>query len=442
MVSNHGVIILALLYGGGDFDRSMMIVNTSGYDTDCNAGNLGCLLGIRGGLETFAAGYDWRGPINDRMFLPSADGHRGVWDAATVALDLVNVGRVLAEEAPLQFKEGARYSFSFPGSTQGFAPSDLCPRESRLKTGEGVLILESSFAEERCDAEVSTFVPPDALKLPGYSLTATPALYPGNRVRARVIAEQGNGSNVRARLFLRAYQAGRDDLALHESDPTELRPGQDGVLEWTLPDTGGWPICSVGVRLEGVAKSRLHLDWLTWDGTPSMTFTVPQAATNRDVWERMFVGSMEKVMWGWFSPFHLFQNRGRGLLHTGARAWRDYRVEATLKPWVAREFALAARVQGLTRYYGLFFRPGNRVDLIRMCHEETVLASCDFPWPWGQSHAVALEVKGSALAGFVDGRKVIEAIDPQSGLEGGGIGFVVGEGRVEANSLRIEAVRS
>ena len=67
MVPNHGVIILALLHGAGDFDRSMMIVNTCGYDTDCNSGNLGCLLGIRNGLDTLCSGYDWRTPVNDRL---------------------------------------------------------------------------------------------------------------------------------------------------------------------------------------------------------------------------------------------------------------------------------------------------------------------------------------------------------------------------------------
>jgi ADP-ribosylglycohydrolase len=50
MVPNHGLIIHALLYGDDDFQKSLMIVNTSGWDTDCNSGNLGCLLGIKNGL--------------------------------------------------------------------------------------------------------------------------------------------------------------------------------------------------------------------------------------------------------------------------------------------------------------------------------------------------------------------------------------------------------
>ena len=50
IVPNHALIILGLLYGKGDFQKSLMICNTSGWDTDCNVGNLGCLMGIRNGL--------------------------------------------------------------------------------------------------------------------------------------------------------------------------------------------------------------------------------------------------------------------------------------------------------------------------------------------------------------------------------------------------------
>ena len=45
MVPNHALIIFALLYGDDDFRKSLMIVNTSGWDTDCNSGNVGAILG-------------------------------------------------------------------------------------------------------------------------------------------------------------------------------------------------------------------------------------------------------------------------------------------------------------------------------------------------------------------------------------------------------------
>ena len=58
IVPNHALIHLGLLYGDDDFQRSLMITNTSGWDTDCNSGNLGCLLGIKNGLAGLEAGPD------------------------------------------------------------------------------------------------------------------------------------------------------------------------------------------------------------------------------------------------------------------------------------------------------------------------------------------------------------------------------------------------
>jgi hypothetical protein len=444
MVSNHGVIILALLYGGGDFDRSLMIVNTCGYDTDCNAANLACLLGIRDGLDTLRSGYDWRTPVNDRMYLPAADGHWGLKDAANLALELANIGRVLAGSQQRVPKQGARYHFSLPGSTQGFAPSDLCPKETMVLPVEGPLgkgarslQLEVQFPDQRCDVEVFTFLPPSSLEMPSYGLTATPALYPGDEITARVGADTANRASVRARLFVRAYQE-REAVVLREGPWADLRPGEERLLRWTVPTTEDWPVTSVGVQFDGPGTSRLHLDWLTWDGTPTMAFNLPAQSDGRHIWEKMFVGSMNLSSPSPNATFNLIQNRGRGVIHTGSRAWKDYRVSAKMKPYLAREWALAARVQGLTRYYGLFLRSGHTLALVRMAHDEIVLAETTYPWELRAEYELSLEVHGSHLVGWINGQRVIEAEDQLPGLDGGGIGFVMSEGRVEANALRIE----
>ena len=67
IIPNHGLIILSLLYGDDDLRRSLMIANTSGWDTDCNSGNVGCLLGIKNGLAGIEFIADLRQPLNDRL---------------------------------------------------------------------------------------------------------------------------------------------------------------------------------------------------------------------------------------------------------------------------------------------------------------------------------------------------------------------------------------
>ena len=41
IIPNAGVCVLAMLYGAGDFSRSIEIATMCGWDTDCNAGNIG-----------------------------------------------------------------------------------------------------------------------------------------------------------------------------------------------------------------------------------------------------------------------------------------------------------------------------------------------------------------------------------------------------------------
>jgi ADP-ribosylglycohydrolase len=101
VVPNHALIILALLYSRGDFHQAMKIVNTSGWDTDCNSGNVGCLIGVMHGLKGLEGGPDWRGPLADRTLISASDGGYAVNDAARIAYDLTNLGLQLADLAPL-----------------------------------------------------------------------------------------------------------------------------------------------------------------------------------------------------------------------------------------------------------------------------------------------------------------------------------------------------
>ena len=48
-----------------------------------------------------------------------------------------------------------------------------------------------------------TFIPPEALALKGYDLTASPTLYPGQTVRARVEADAANPCGLQCALDLR-----------------------------------------------------------------------------------------------------------------------------------------------------------------------------------------------------------------------------------------------
>ena len=217
MVPNHALIILGLLYGEDDFQKSLMITNTSGWDTDCNSGNIGCLMGIKLGLEGInAAPVDFRGPVADRLLLPTADGGNAITDGVRETFRIVNIGLGLAGKAEIHPKNGARFHFELPGAVQGFrveTGADNLPgvtlRNMAWNGGLGQRALSLGFEDLRpgCYARTATptFMLPEDVKMPGYSLYASPTLYSGQTVHAALAGGQANGASVQVRLFLRCY---------------------------------------------------------------------------------------------------------------------------------------------------------------------------------------------------------------------------------------------
>jgi len=91
MVTNHLVVLMALLMAGDDFHRSISIASSAGWDTDCNAGNVGALNGIRLGLEGIDNGIDLRTAVADRLYVVNSDGGSCISDAVQEARKLVLV---------------------------------------------------------------------------------------------------------------------------------------------------------------------------------------------------------------------------------------------------------------------------------------------------------------------------------------------------------------
>jgi hypothetical protein len=447
VVPNHGLILHSLLYGDDDFQKTLMIVNTSGWDTDCNSGNVGCLMGIKNGLAGIDAGPDWRGPVADRMYLPAADGGRAITDAVTETFHVVNLGRALAGEERLKPKNGARYHFELPGAVQGFHPEDSI--ESRgtarvanvlghSKYGERSLALHFHHVATGRSARVATatFIPPDADNMPGYRLLASPTLYPGQVVRAGLGAAADNPLAVHCHLYLRAYDAA-DELVYSYGPDASLSPGEYSELEWLVGDTHGSPIAEIGLEIssDSRADGTVYLDYLTWDGMPNVTLT--RCSDTGRMWRNAWVDAVDHFSpWG-PEPFRLIQNSGTGMLMHGTREWEDYRITADVTPHMVEAAGIAARVQGLCRYYALLISKGGKAQLVKVLDGENVLAEEDFAWEAGKTYELSLEVKGSRLHAWIDGRMIFEKDDLSRPLRSGAIALVCKEGRTAIHVVHV-----
>jgi ADP-ribosylglycohydrolase len=439
VIPNHGLVILSLLYSQGDFQRAQTIVNTSGWDTDCNAGNVGCILGVRNGLAAFEGGPDWRGPVSDQLYLPTADGGWAISDALRETDFILKIAHALRGATWERPKGGARFHFSLPGSVQAFRAPDnrVENRPHPTVSGQRVLALGYQLEMKETSALLTpTFIPPSAIDMPGYGLFASPTIYPGQTLRARLFADIKNAGAVMVRFQLQSY--GQDDQLLDLYGPRQdAAPGEWIDLEWQVPDPGGAPIAQVGISIsaDGPASGLIYLDHLSWDGSPDLTFHRPDSGGG--MWKRQWVNAADSFENEWGEAFRVIQNRGRGLVITGTREWADYSVQARITPHLAKAFGLAARVQGLERFYALVLSDQDAIQLIKRLDGETVLAEGAFTWEFGHPYELQLTLVGDRISASVDGVPLFEIRDENRPLHGGGIALLCEEGRIGTDAVTV-----
>ena len=452
IVPNHGVIHIGLLWGDDSFQKSLMVACTCGWDVDCNAANVGCLMGIKNGLIGIDAGEDFRSAVADRLFLPTADGGASVTDAVRQADWLVNMGRVLAGEAPLAHKQGARFHFEMPGSVQGFTMQAL---GDPIQTARVENVLGHSRLGSRCLAIhcqplaaghslrvlTATFIVPEMLGANDYGMLACPTLYSGQTVRAVVGADASNRLPARCQLLLEHYDA-EDGLQAIAGEMVEIRPDASAILLWKIPDTKGMPITRIGLEVTGPAGApgTLYLDSLDWNGEPDLSLAPPEHGQYA-AWRKSWIEAADRLDWGPATP-RIVQNEGRGLAIYGSRDWHDYQVRATLTPHMLTAAGLAIRVQGLLRYYAIILR-SEAAQLIKVWDDqEIVLCESPFKLEMTQAYDISLQASGSCLQGSIDGSLKLEARDPEGSFEGGGIALICDEGRCGIGAITIRPLQA
>ncbi|MBO4216991.1 MAG: ADP-ribosylglycohydrolase family protein, partial [Clostridia bacterium] len=221
IIPNAAVVVLSLLYGEGDFSRSVCISNMCGWDTDCNAGNVGAIAGVVAGLD----GIDekWIKPINDLMISSSTVGSLNISDLPSNALYIARLAAELqGEKLPSPYRETAEKApdschFEFPRSTHAI-------NVLRRKRGE-----ELSFAKKR-------YTEGEKKPKPGYTLenTGKTARSGGRSLRIKVTSPH-EGEEIY--VFKRTYYHPSDftDSRYDPSFSPTVYPGQTVAASAYLP---------------------------------------------------------------------------------------------------------------------------------------------------------------------------------------------------------------
>jgi hypothetical protein len=157
------------------------------------------------------------------------------------------------------------------------------------------------------------------------------------------------------------------------------------------------------------------------------------------MWRRAWINAVDQVDSRSTSAFHLSQNRGTGLFIQGSRDWQNYTVKAAITSDPAKSFGLAARVQGLTRYYALVLGPNQALRLLRNYDSVELLAEVPFTWHWHQRYHFTLQAVGTSVSGSLNGNELIRHNDPETPLRDGGIALICEEGLIMTDEVSVTA---
>ncbi len=427
MIPNAGVCVLALLYGAGDFCRTVEIATMCGWDTDCNAGNVGTIVGVLCGLDAIPSKY--RDPINDMIVLSGLPGSLNILDIPSYARVLASIGYRLAGEKvpetiamPLACGDGERalfFDFALPGSTHGMRVSDpvaFAAAHRRVADDGGSRgVLEFRFERMPRGASGRLYYKPFYRRADfddeRYSPTFSPTARPGQTVRMRFTMERWEGEKIGVSGYVRETFSAAN---IATTKPVFPEPGKDYQLEYVIPPVGGSQVDEVGLVVTGFSgaarrdSGRLLVSLFQVEGKAHYTIDVARQA----------------VEFGCVTPFS--HNRGNwtidhGMMHlmthepcasyTGGHAVKDQRVRARVRPLAGGSHLLVARAAGAMRGYAAGLDGAGRVSILRHDFGVTRLASAAFAWETGRDYTLGLEAVGDRIALSVDGKPFLEARD-------------------------------
>ncbi|WP_300862010.1 ADP-ribosylglycohydrolase family protein [uncultured Oscillibacter sp.] len=440
---NHAMVLAALLCGGDDFQRAVSIAASAGWDTDCNAGNVGALNGIRLGLRGIDAGGDLRTEAADRLLVITSDGGEAVSDAVRETRNIVRAAcRLNGWEEPAPRK---RFSFDYPGSLQGFAPcpySDGSHHGFRLTHEEGRLAVRCAGVGRGLPAEFST---PTFLEFEpaagSYLSEASPTLYETQTIRSHTRLKEAAGQPVR----LQMYVVFREGNAVRRaySDAWTLED-QWKECVWTVPSLEGGAILRMGFSVSSDARfsGTVWIGDAGWEGPPRRF--AQSGVLMGSIWDllpeklRMWTSSAKCFSADGVHTYSIAQAEGTGLATLGTRDWFDYTVKANLTFSLHEAAGLAMYCRGHRRYYAARFREGRRVEIVLERDGETaVLAECVFPYEQDRAYTVALSCRGWCFQLTVDGLPILSAQDEGRVHKSGGCGFLVCDGSMLADDFAV-----
>lgn len=426
IIPNAGVCVMSMLYGSGSFSRTVEIAAMAGWDTDCNAGNVGTILGVACGVEGIPRHY--LDPINDAIVCSGISGYLNILDIPSFCRETALLGyRLSGEAAPEALCRACRpgeiyFDFELPGSTHNIRLSDpfLCKAihsTEHAYAGNGSLkiLMDRMSRGEYCKVFYKPFYTREDFSDERYSPVFSPTAYPGQTVSMKLYLDQWNGNETPgAAPYVRTCR----DKQEHVQGYIKLVQHQWIDVTFSIPDTGGDLVDEVGILLESYSPSKfktlgaVYLDEFTISGKSSYTIAMKKQQKN---FGSITPFSTDHGAWDLYGGTLNLMRCEPAFAYTGNYYGSDYLCSAPVTPLNGTSHLLIARAQGAMRCYAGGFGENGRLVLMKNDFGFTTMAECGFDWKLGNTYLVELRCEGSRISLWIDGQEMLTAEDSAFG---------------------------
>lgn len=447
MVPNHVMVIASIILGGDDFQKSITIASSAAWDTDCNAGNVGALNGIRLGIEGINAGADFRGPVSDSMYVVTSDGGSVVTDAVLETKKIAFTAAKMAGEEYIPSKE--RYTFEYPGSTQGFLKCEyhtLDAADVRILneneiSGENGLRVECVHVAKGVTGNVATQVFIDFSKLAqNFSTMASPTLYSSQVVHTEISLEEKSKDrkDIRVRPYILYYDI---DNVVQVKYGEEWQIGKEKQeFIWQIPDTKGMSIFKLGYQILSDARfdGAVILHKIDWNGAPTdfaqRGMLMNSIWNTNPLWLAGFASSAVQFAADFKRTYCVSNVEDDGVVTIGSKEWKDYSVESKLYFSLHKEGGMVLRSVGHRRFYAALLGGWKKAQIILVKdREKKVLGEVDYSYVEDEGYRLKFSAYQNILRLDVNGETILEVKDDT--YTEGGAGFMISGGTMTCDSF-------
>ncbi len=384
VIPNHAIMVMAWAYGQKDFHKSMQIITTAGWDTDCNAANVGSVTALLAGIDSLKMPYDYLTPFADRVYLSTAEGTYACADVPNEAYRIAAMGRKIAGMPAVRREH--TFHFTLPYSVHGFG--------GNCKNENGKLVLSGRSG----DRIMKPVLMPEYPNTP-YPAVGTPLFYPG-----MVMNYAGTGLENLKTVYT-VIHAG--DLS---EETIDVKPAALDVVK--------------EIGFEFVQDGRAVIDYIDFAGQVDM-----EALPDRKPLSG-WIDSMDNSWW------KLIQYEEFGVYVTGGRYWQNVKMSCRYTVQAGDSWGLLVCYQGQKRFYALEISR-DAAKIVRHYYDDvTTLAEIPCTMVQGEWYPVEISAKDGKITAVI-GSQTLSAAD--SVMTDGGCGFFAATAATAAESVRITA---